>query len=48
MASPTLSGAVVLKDHDLGPFTGFPLSTIITALNISLDSVYCLAKIKIA
>jgi hypothetical protein len=42
---------LALKEHTLGSFTGFTLSTCNadkTALNTSLDNVYCSTKIKIA
>jgi len=51
MTSPTYRGAAVLKERNLGPFTGFTLSTMInkkTALNTSLGNVYCSSKITIA
>ena len=42
MASPTHRDASTLKEHILGPFTGFTLSTIINqkrAMNTSLENV---------
>ena len=41
---------LALKEHTLSSFTGFTLSTCNdkTALNTSLDNVYCSTKIKIA
>ena len=50
MASPPQSRAEVLKEHTVGPFTGFILSSKVkrTVLNTSQDDVYCSAKIKIA
>ena len=51
MASPTHSGAAALQERTLCSFAGFTLSTMInqkTALNTSLDNVYCSANITIA
>jgi len=51
MTSRTHNGAAALKECILDPFTGFTLSTMInqkTALNTSLDNVYCSANITIA
>ena len=44
MSFPTHNGPVALNERTLGLFTGFTLSTMInqkTALNTSLDNVYC-------
>jgi hypothetical protein len=51
MPFPTRSGPVALCERTLGMFTGFTLSTMInqkTALNTSLDNVYCSINITMA
>jgi hypothetical protein len=51
MASPTHRDASALKQHTLGPFTGFTLSTMInqkTDLNTTLENDYCSINITIA
>jgi hypothetical protein len=50
MASPTHRDASALKEHIMGPFIGFTLSTIINQkadLNTSLDNDYCSTNITI-
>ena len=50
MTFPTQREASALKEHIMGPFTGFTLSTRInqkTDLNTSLDNDYCSTNIII-